>query len=505
MKLNILVTTDIHGNIFPTNYADRNNVENYGLARIATAIKDFRKSHQHTLVLDNGDVIQGTPLLTYALQNKDAFKNPMAEAFNILNYDYVNLGNHDFNFGQDHLFDYINQTKAPLLTSNVLFRNKPLGNTQILEFEGKKIALIGLLTQYIPRWERPAFIKDMTFISAYQQLKIEIEKVRNEVDVVIAMYHGGMERDLFTGEPTEKLTGENEGYEMTQIDGLDILITGHQHRSFVETVNHVLVTQSTFKGQEYITIELDLNSLEAKATLHHTNTLGVDESFLAHFKTIQDNTQDWLDKKIGFLKDGDVMITDQWDARIHKHPLVSLLNQIQMERTGAQLSGVSLFNNTVGFNQEITMRDVVGTYQYPNTLVVKKISGKNLKEYLEMNASYFMIMDDKITYDPKFEWPKPQHYNYDMVDGIDYTIKVSNPINERVLDISIDGKPLVMDAYYTLVTNNYRAGGGGNFYMVSESETLEEINEEMVDTMMHYFKKHPVVTVNHKDNIKVIL
>src|SRR5690554_2657385 len=143
MKLEILVTTDLHGNIFATNYSERNNQTEYGLARISQAIKAFRKN-KNTLLLDNGDAIQGTPLLTYAHQHANEVKNPMATAFNLLNYDYINLDNHDFNYGQDILFDYINQTNATLLTSNVTYNGKPLGSTQIIEVEGKKIALVGL-------------------------------------------------------------------------------------------------------------------------------------------------------------------------------------------------------------------------------------------------------------------------------------------------------------------------------------------------------------------------
>lgn len=504
MKLEILVTTDLHGNIFATNYSERNNQTEYGLARISQAIKAFRKN-KNTLLLDNGDAIQGTPLLTYAHQHANEVKNPMATAFNLLNYDFINLGNHDFNYGQNILFDYINQTNAPLLTSNVTYNGKPLGNAQIIEVEGKKIALVGLLTQYIPRWERSDHIKNMTFISAYDHLKHELEQLKGKVDFVIAMYHGGMERDLKTHVPTEKLTGENEGFELTTLEGLDILITGHQHRSFVESVNDVLVTQNTYRAQEFVTISLNLETREVDAQIHQVSDYDIDHEFLSHFRNLQEKTQDWLDQEIGYLEDGDLFVEDGLQARIKKHKLVSLLNQVQLDRSKAQLSAISLFNDAQGFKQNITMRDVVSTYLYPNTLVVKKVKGSAIKEMLEFSAEYFTVEDGEIAVNPSYIWPKPQHYNYDMVDGIDYTVRVGNEVGDRIHDLTYQGKPLEMDAYYTMVMNNYRANGGGNYDMIEKSETLEEIQEEMVDTLMQYFKKHPVVKIEHHDNIKVII
>ena len=504
MKLNILVTTDVHGNIFPTNYTSRDNVEPYGLARISTAIKEFRKN-KHTLLIDNGDAFQGTPLLTYALAHRDQQKNPMAQAFNYLNYDYINLGNHDFNFGQDILFDFIEQNEAPLLTQNATYNNRPLGQTQIIEIEDKKIAILGVLTQYIPKWERDVNIEDMTFESAYLSVKESVEKIKNDVDYIIVCYHGGFERDLDSGEPTESLTGENEGFQMCYIDGVDILITGHQHRSIAQILNGVLVTQSAYKGQEFALIELDLQTGEKSASLVDASNYEPDQDLLDKFKPLQSLTQDWLDETVGTLEGGPILVTDAFEARLNKHPLVSLINQIQMHRTKAQLSAVSLFSDSRGFNQTITMRDVVSTYLYPNTLVLKKVSGHNIKQYLELSAEYFEIIDGKIGVNPSYDWPKPKHYNYDMMDGLDYTIKVSNTPGTRIMDMVFEGKPFDLDRDYTLAINNYRATGGGDFYMIKDSETIEDLPDEMVDILTQYLEDHPIVTVNHKDNIKVIV
>ncbi|AYV34992.1 bifunctional metallophosphatase/5'-nucleotidase [Erysipelothrix rhusiopathiae] len=504
MKLKIVVTTDVHGNIFPTNYTSRENLEDYGLARISTAVKQFR-NEGNVLLLDNGDAFQGTPLLTYAHQHAQTVTNPIAQCFNAMDYDFINLGNHDFNYGPEILNKYINENNAPLLTSNIEIEGNVPGSTQILTYEGKKIALIGVLTQYIPHWERPAHIQNMSFKGAFEHLQKEVQRVRNDVDYVIAMYHGGLERDPQTGEPTERLTGENEGYAMTDIEGLDILITGHQHRSFIETVNGVLVTQNTFKAKEFITIDLDLETGSADAQRLSAADYDIDQDLLQPLESLQNKTQTWLDQPVGTLENMDVMIDDELDARLHKHPLVSLLNQIQLKRSGAQISSVALFNGAQGFNKSITMRELVSTYLYPNTLVVKKMSGKALREMIEFSAHYFSLDGThQIVPSPEYVEPKPQHYNYDMLDGVDYTLDISKPRGSRVVSLTYQDKPVLDTDEFTVVVNNYRAMGGGNYTMVAESETLDDIQEEMVDVIMDYFVENSPVHVNHRDNIKVI-
>lgn len=501
--IKIIVTTDIHGNIFPTNYTSIDNVAPFGLSRIATAIKEFRKEGSITLV-DNGDSFQGTPLLTYAQKFEPQRINPVAQAFNYLKYDYINYGNHDFNYGKEDLLKFTKENEATLLTSNLKIDGKVPGSTQVFEVNGKKIALIGVLTHYIPNWERPNHIEGMQFMDAYETLKDQVARHKDSVDLVIAMYHGGLERDPHTGQPTERLTGENQGYEMTSIPGLDLLITGHQHRSLVETINGVVVTQSTFKGQEFV--EITISDKEIDAVIHDAKDYEADQDLLDLYKDLNDKTQIWLDQPVGRLAGNDLRIHDEMQARITKHPLVSLVNQVQIDRAKTQLASTALFNGVQGFNKEITMRDLVNTYLYPNTAVVKKITGKALKEMLEFSANYFAINEDgSIGYSPEFDLPKPQHYNYDMVDGVDYTIKVSNPRGQRIIELKYQGKDVQDNDSFTLAVNNYRAMGGGNYTMVAESETLQEIQEDMVDTIMNYFMENDPVHVEHKDNIKVII
>ena len=150
------------------------------------------------------------------------------------------------------------------------------------------------------------------------------------------------------------------------------------------------------------------------------------------------------------------------------------------------------------------MRDIVSTYIYPNTIVVYEVNGRILKEYLEKSAEYFTVKDEKIDVDESYIYPKPQHYNYDMVDGIDYTIKVSNPKGHRITEIKYHGKSVEDEDIFTLALSNYRSGGGGNFFMFKGCKKVKDIQTDMVTLISEYLLREKKVTLNHYENIKVI-
>ena len=203
---------------------------------------------------------------------------------------------------------------------------------------------------------------------------------------------------------------------------------------------------------------------------------------------------------MGRVRGTDLRIKDEEEARLHKHPLVSFLNQVEREVTGAQLASTAIFSGAIGFPQEITMRDIVSTYVYPNTLVMMEVDGRILKEYLERCAEYFKEEDGKIVPSGKLE-----DFNYDMIDGIEYTIKTGNAPGNRITSLTFQGKEIQEDDRFTIALNNYRAGGGGNFLMLKEGKILKEVNTDMVTILSEYLMEHPDIHVDHQDNIHVIL
>ena len=506
MKIKILATSDVHGYITPYSYSTHQLCAQ-GLSRLSAHISKLRD--EHTLLIDNGDSLQGSPLNYYHnLYEKDLIQ-PMAKALNHLNYDYFNLGNHDFNYGPDMLHQYMDSLNSVCLTGNAYEHGKSLGKEYVIHRfdEDHAIALIGVVTQHIPVWEKEEHIQHMNFENAFDYVKRTVEKIKKEESVngICVVYHGGHEKHMMTDEPTELLTGENLGWKMChEIDGIDVLICGHQHRSYTAFCNGVATLQPLENGKELGVVYWDLDSKEMKVELLKADQ-DPDESLLHLINEEEQRTQKWLDQPLGRLKEGDLLVHDPTDARIHKHPVISFINQVQFSLADqAVLSSQALFNESVGFNSSITMRDLVATYVYSNTLKALRMNGRILKEYLEKSAEYFDAEDGKVIVNRAFYDPKPLHFNYEMVDGLDYTIKASNPIGSRIIEMIYQGKPVKEEDEFVMVLSSYRAGGGGEFDMVKECEVVQDIQKDMVDALAEYILEHPILEVDHRDNIKVI-
>ena len=502
-RIRILATSDVHGTIFPYGYAD-NMVRTEGFARLNTLISSLRD--ENTLLLDNGDVLQGSAFTYFHYHRHPDLINPVTTVMREMGYDYINIGNHDFNYGPEALMMHLQNVKAPCITANFLWHKKPYGPTYVIrEIAGKKIALIGAVTQYIVNWETKAHLRDIAFTDAFESVRKSVQYVRKfeKPDYVIVMYHGGFERDPETGVKTEDNTGEDEAYKMlNQIAGIDILITGHQHRSMSGKKNGIVYTQTAENGGELACIDIYPDSREITARLLKADTRA-DERITSCVQSEEDECQEWLDQVIG-TSTVDMKITDQFDARFHKSQMVTFLNKVALEASKAEIASTCLFNDAAGFNKEITMRDLVNTYTFPNNLVVKKVTGTELKEYLEKTSEYWTVRaDNTIGISAGYEIPKPKHYNYDMLDGIEYTIHAGNPSGNRVTDITYNGEPLHEEWTYRLVLNNYRANGGGDYFMLAKAPVLKTIPYDMVTLLADYILEHKVIDFEPVNNITV--
>ncbi|QTD39945.1 bifunctional UDP-sugar hydrolase/5'-nucleotidase [Sporosarcina sp. Te-1] len=519
LEIVVLETSDIHGNIFPLNYGS-NQTEQVGLAKIASLIKREREEHEHVLLIDNGDLIQGTPLAYHAIKMASERPNPLIQAANELQYDAAVFGNHEFNYGTNVLEHIIEQANFPWLSANLLdektgepYFGKPY---MIQTVGGVKVGILGLTTSYIPNWEEPAHITGIQFADPVETAKQWVTHLRERegADLLIVSYHGGFERDPETGEPTEMLTGENKGYELCmEVEGIDVLLTGHQHRQLAGTkINGVLIVQPGHMGQTLGKVTLQLEDrngrwavVQKTSELLSVNGVEPDESILKLASTYEEATQEWLDTPIGHIE-GDMVIRDAVQTRLQDNPLVEFINRVQMEVTKVTISNTAIFSNqSPGLPENVTMRDIVANYIYPNTLKVLRISGQDMKDALERSAAYFKQYDGgTIEVSPSFLEPKPQHYNYDMWEGIDYIINISKPVGERIVQLEHAGKPVDMSGEYDVVMNNYRAGGGGDYLMYQNKPVVQEVPTDVSELLANYFLEHKTVTATCNHNWKVI-
>ena len=458
----IYFTSDLHGYIYPTDYRSREE-RDIGLFKCAS---QFRKDG-NTLIIDGGDILQGSPLGAYCHDTLgDASR--FAEMMNRCGYDYVTLGNHDFNYGMAYLDSYLNALHARCVCENVRWDGAGVrfpARIHTLE-NGLRIGIVGIVTDYVNIWERPEHLSGVTVNDPIPAARAALETLKDQVDVTLCIYHGGFERDLATGRVLSS-THENVAYRLCQELDFDILLTGHQHMTVHgQTVCGTFVVQPTDRGQEFLRIHAAVSGKEKRFTSETVHAGGVcRREWLAEFAEMEHGAQGWLDQVVGHLP----------------QPLMP----------DTPLSAASLANDVAGLPQVVRRRDLLVAYPYTNTLSVLEITGAVLRQAMERSAEYFTQNDDgTLRVSDCFLEPKVEHYNYDYYMGVSYTYDISRPAGQRVTAMTVDRKPVADDDVFTICLNSYRASGTGGYDCYTGCPVVREIGTEMSDLILDYFKQY---------------
>ncbi|WP_460324199.1 bifunctional metallophosphatase/5'-nucleotidase [Paenibacillus sp. YSY-4.3] len=523
-EIEILVTSDIHGHIYPTDYRTAED-KSLGLAKIASLIQEERRQAPDLLLLDNGDLIQGSPMASYYVKQGTDAPHPAVAVLNRLSYDAAIPGNHEFNYGQNVLRRVMAASGFPWLSANIVDSKTgepAFGVPYIIKQAGPvddpvKVAILGLTTHYIPNWENPLHLEGLEFRDALEtaQAWVPLIRERERPDLLVVCYHGGFERDLASGEASEKLTGENQGYAFCrEVDGIDVLITGHQHRFLATQLGEVAIVQPGSLGQALGKVVVNLEkqgerwSIRRKSAelLMVDDSVSADGTVLEMFSGLEAATQSWLDQPIGQVA-GDMRIQSPFICRMADHPFIEFVNKVQMEAAGAAVSCAALLSEeSRGFGATVTMRDVLGNFMYPNTLTVLRLKGKDIRDALEQTAAYFVVgPDGRLAVNPSYLEPKAQHYNYDMWEGIRYELAPAKPLGQRVVKLTdLSGRALGDETEMDVVMNSYRAGGGGDYEMFKGKPIVREIATDMAELVAEYFWKHRTVRASCDQNWRVI-
>lgn len=483
--LTIYFTSDTHGYLYPTNFCDE-RPRPMGLLAMS-----FPKDG-NTLVIDGGDTLQGSPLSYYC--HAQGRPLPAAAALNQKGYDFVTLGNHDFNYGRENLRAHLEALNARCLCANVrdLRGELPLEACAIRTLEnGLRVGIIGVATRWITLWEKPENLVDFEITDPVEAMRATVERLRPQVDVLVGVYHGGVERDLETGEALSD-TDENLACEICERYPFDLLLTGHQHIAMAgKTYRGVHLVQPPCNATAYVKVEMD----ERRA--FHSELCAVPDSaaLTPAQSALLSELNLWLDRPIGALN-RPLWPEEKIDMALNGSPIADFFNMVQMEISGAQLSCTCLANELRGFDQKVSVRDVVASYAYSNTLVVLEVTGAVLKQALEQCARYFEMDESGPRVAKSFLQPKEAHYNYDYFYGVDYVFDLRRPEGARVTALSYAGKPVTDEMRFTLCMNNYRATGAGDFPFYAECPRVREINTEVSELILDYFTRHPQVTVD---------
>ncbi|XJS11166.1 bifunctional metallophosphatase/5'-nucleotidase [Aerococcaceae bacterium WGS1372] len=484
--IQLIVTSDTHGH-----WLDRPDNLEASLLNTSTCIKALQgKDSDISLTIDLGDFIQGSSFATYLSQeHKDG--KVLARAMNAMGYDYQLIGNHEFNFGADYRNHIIQDIEAKILNANIIDEttDQPfLGKAyDIIEREGIRIGIVGVTTSYIPNWELPANYEGLRFNDAFESAKYYVDLVRPQVDLLILAYHGGFERDLDTNEPLEELTKENQGSQMLNgIEGVDVLLTGHQHRELNQLVKQTYVMQpgsvGDLVGEVIIEMDKDKHIQAMEGYLHETDTYPADEGLKQLMEPELTQGYEWLHEVLGtapLLQ----TTTDPLTARVEGHPFIEMLNQIQLDLTGADFSAVALVNDAfVNFHGEITNEILLKSYPFYNLISKVNIKGEDLYKVMEFNLEYFVLDEKTQTMQVNKDYiiPKAKHYNYDLYSGMITIVDMTQAVGQRVKGIinQRSGQLINPNESYSVALSQYRSVGGGNYkwYTKDKIESISDID-----------------------------
>ena len=520
VRITILGTTDIHGNIWPYDYL-RGAPTQRGLAMAATYVKQVRVEAPNVLLVDVGDTFQGTPLAYYSAMKFDDLPNPVAAAMNAMGYDAMATGNHEFNFGLEPLWHIREQLKFPVLGANILSSyhdpRRDYERYVIKEVAGVKVALLGLVTPAVPKWDPPGHVRGYEFRDPVEVAKKLVPKLRKKVDVVVVLIHSGLGADAETGERDFGYDLENRTYALaSEVPGIDVIFFGHSHRVLEGAfVGDALLIQPKNWVQQVARVDLILErdgkrwKLTTRsatlAAIHPRYAEGaVDMSHLEPDPEILELTREAHERTERELKTVIARLDSDLsgrEGRIYDHPLVEIINRAQLDASGADVSLAALFGTFTNWKKgPLTMRDVYSLYYYENRLFVAEITGQDLRDALEhVAATYKTFPWDE------GEWPiSGSTYNLDFAQGVSYQMDLSRAPGDRIVGLSRNGKPLDPSAKLTVAMNSYRWAGGGDFKTLRHAKIVKRFKQQVREIVAEYLRKQGIVDTSVDNNWSIV-
>ena len=486
----IVATTDIHGRVLAWDYV-RDAAAPGGLSRAATILETLRARYPGQVVLvDAGDLLQGNPFATFYARYDKRQPQPVVDALNALQYDVATPGNHDFDFGVDFLRRASTEATYRYVSANVAdSTGTPLfPQTVVLQRGAVKIGITGFTTPGVMLWDRTqlagrARVRRIAGAAAGAIARLDGEGA----DLKIALIHSGL--GVESSYDTTGVGPENDAAALASLATKpDLVIVGHTHREIRDTViNGVHFVQPKNWAQSLSVVHVWLARDGAgsrwrvatiRADLIPLATVAELPRFTKRLDAPHEAARLWAATPIGTAGPG----FDARYARVQDTPLLDFINEVQRRRTGAQLSAAAVFETQGGLPEgEVHLRDVAGIYPYENTLRAVRISGQQLREYLEHSARYFR------TYEPgrPIINDSVPGYNFDVVSGVVYNIDLSRPAGQRIRGLAYEGRIVQPTDTFTMALNSYRQVGGGGYAMLAGARVVydkgEDIRELLAD------------------------
>lgn len=568
LQIRLLETTDIHMNLLDWDYYQDRPTAEFGLARTATLIKAARAERVNTLLIDNGDLLQGTPLgdhVAHVVPLKKGEVHPAIRVLNALHYDAANIGNHDFNYGLPLLRQAMAGARYPYVNANVMLASDPSRNAfaphtiltrHFKDEDGKtetlRIGVVGVVPPQIMEWDRANLSGKVVAQDMIEAATREVKKLRaRHVDLVVLVAHSGLSPDA------EQPPGsEYVAVQLAAIPGIDALLLGHQHAEFpgpqFEGFPSADLTQGTLHGVPavmpgrwgnhlgLIDLTLDRSGKGWKVVSSKVSLRAVFDAktrkplveadpeigrliAAEHAGTLEDMRRQVAQTRSPIFSyfamvtdDPSVQVVSDAQAAYARELLkgtpdaaLPLLSAASPFKAGGR-QGISFYTDIPA--GPLLAKNVADLYIYPNTVTVVKMSGAEVREWLEMSAGIYLRIDPKGAPEQELIDPASRSYNFDTLDGLTYEIDVTQPARydiegklvapetHRIQALSYQGKPVDAAAQFLVVTNNYRANGGGHFPALNASRIINASTMETREAVGQYLAQQGTMDVRADGN-----